>query len=335
MGYNPSADIVRIAAAVEKAPSVFNTRPWKFWFASPDRIELRWPAGLDGLDLARAREYTISCGAALLNLRLAIRVAGHDLAVWLMPDPDHDPALVASVEVLTERLKSPTRGEQELYEAIWQRHTNRSPYIRRAPLPLIVAMEQAAAKEGGWLRLLHPRQARKWMRLAAEALYPILVRLADREAGGGVLGSGQAGRAAAGGDLYRLSSEGLAAGHGRRWRRPRRAAAPRAARTRAARPRRAAAPRRLAGEGLVMGLADAGCWSGLLRAAGGGAAAGAAAVGRGASGPRPGRYRPGGRGCTGWRADCGWWRGRPTWCARSCTGSGPGRWRPPRPGRYG
>ena len=40
MGYNPSADIVRIAAAVEKAPSVFNTRPWKFWFTGPDPMPL-------------------------------------------------------------------------------------------------------------------------------------------------------------------------------------------------------------------------------------------------------------------------------------------------------
>jgi hypothetical protein len=169
MGYNPSADIVRIAAAVEKAPSVFNTRPWSFRFSGTDRIELRLLASLGDLDRARAREYTISCGAALLNLRLAIRVAGHDLAVWLLPDPEHDSALLASVEIMTGRFKKPTVEDQELYEAIWQRHTNRSPYrIRPAPLPIIVAMEQEAAKEGGWLRLLHPRQARKWMRLAAE-----------------------------------------------------------------------------------------------------------------------------------------------------------------------
>jgi hypothetical protein len=170
MGYNPSADIARIAAAVEKAPSVFNTRPWTFRFSGTDRIELRLSASLDGIDPAHAREYVISCGAAVLNLRLAIRVAGHDLAVWLTPDPYHDRALLASVEIMTGRIKKPTIDEQELYEAIWQRHTNRSPFtIRPVPLPLIVAMEQAAAMEGGWLRLLHPRQARTWMRLAAEA----------------------------------------------------------------------------------------------------------------------------------------------------------------------
>ncbi len=161
MGYDPSADIVRIAGAVEKAPSVFNTRPWVLRFPAADRIELRLP-NLGGLDHAQVREYTISCGAALFNLRLAIRVAGHDLAVWELPDPTHDSTLLASVEIMTGRIKKPTIDEQELYEAIWHRHTNRSPYkIVPAPLPVIVAMEGAAAEEGAWLRLLHTRQAKK------------------------------------------------------------------------------------------------------------------------------------------------------------------------------
>ncbi len=45
-----------------------------------------------------AREFAISCGAALYNLRLAIRVAGHDLAVRLPPHPLRDPTLLAWVE---------------------------------------------------------------------------------------------------------------------------------------------------------------------------------------------------------------------------------------------
>ncbi len=169
MSYDPSADRLRITEAVEKAPSIFNTRPWVLRFPAADRIELRLPY-LGDLDHAQLREYTISCGAALFNLRLAIRVAGHEFAVWELPDPRHDSTLLASVEVMTGWIKKPTIEERELYEAIWHRHTNRSPYkIVPAPIPIIVAMESAAAEEGGWLRLLHPRQASKWMRLAAEA----------------------------------------------------------------------------------------------------------------------------------------------------------------------
>ena len=107
-----------------------------------------------------AREFAISCGAALFNLRLAIRVAGHDLAVWLLPDPEHDSALLASVEIVTGRIKKPTIAEQELYEAIWRRHTNRWPYtIVPVPLPIIVDMEHAAGEEDASLRLLHTTRA--------------------------------------------------------------------------------------------------------------------------------------------------------------------------------
>lgn len=180
-------DIEQIAEEVQNAPSIFNSQPWSFKIAADDRIELyarlgepggedrrRWDLST-GKDGARyldplAREFAISCGAALYNLRLAIRVAGHDLAVRLPPHPARESTLLASVEIMTGRVKAPTTAEQELYEAIWRRHTNRWPHtIVRAPLPIIIAMEDAAAQEGAPLRLLHPRQARKWLRLSAEA----------------------------------------------------------------------------------------------------------------------------------------------------------------------
>jgi hypothetical protein len=116
------------------------------------------------------REEMISCGAALYNLGLAIRVAGHDLAMWLLPDVRDDPALIASVEIVTARVHPPTRGDQELYQAIWLRHTSREPYrILRVPMPILVEMEVAAAREDGWLRMVHHFQARQLLREAARA----------------------------------------------------------------------------------------------------------------------------------------------------------------------
>ena len=180
-------DIERIAEVVQKAPSIFNSQPWFLRVPADDRIELHANFGeRDGVDRGHwdrwvskegtfhpdplAREFAISCGAALFDLRLAIRVAGHDHTVWLLPDHERDSSLLASVEIVTGRIKKPTTAEQELYEAIWRRHTNRWPYtIRPVPLPIIVAMEVAAAEEGGWLRLLHDREAEKWMKIAAEA----------------------------------------------------------------------------------------------------------------------------------------------------------------------
>ena len=199
-------DLARIVETVRSAPSIFDSKPWLpdplLQPVAPNRIELRAKPGVlpgegqkesawlrvdkdKGIYIdPLAREFAISCGAALFNLRLAIRVAGHDLNVWLLPDrkpvntrpgpditwPPPESTLLASVEIVTTRIRPPTIVEQELYEAIWRRHTNRWPYkIVPAPLPIITAMEGAAAQEGASLRLLHKRQARKWMHLAARA----------------------------------------------------------------------------------------------------------------------------------------------------------------------
>ena len=175
MPYDLSADIPRLYEAAQKAPSVFNNQPWQFRYRHPDRIELWLPAIMDAdVDRARAREYVISCGAALFNLRLAIRVAGHDLVSWLLPVPNNanfkhpQDRLLARVEIVTGQIKKPAIWEQELYQAIWRRHTNRWPYFAPAPLPIIAAMEDAAAQESAQLRLLHHRQARRLTRWEAE-----------------------------------------------------------------------------------------------------------------------------------------------------------------------
>jgi len=119
---------------------------------------------------ALRRELIISCGAALYNLRLAIRVTGHDLVAWLLPG-DPGPLVLASVEIVTGRTKRPTATEQELYEAIPRRHTNRWPYDNRHPVPppILVAMQNAAATDGGRLRVLGRRQVRTWLRAAHDA----------------------------------------------------------------------------------------------------------------------------------------------------------------------
>ena len=181
-------DMDRIIQTVESAPSIFNSKPWSLHQVAKDRIELHakqvilYGEDQENSDIwlhvdkrgfyldPLAREFAISCGAALFNLRLAIRVAGHDLNVWLLPDHTHDSTLLASAEIVIGRIKPPTTAEQELYEAIWRRHTNRWPYtIIPAPLPIITAMEDAAAREGASLRLLHKRQARRWMHVADDA----------------------------------------------------------------------------------------------------------------------------------------------------------------------
>ena len=179
---SPFADdrsLFRIIRAAQQAPSVLNTQPWSFWVRADDRIELRANTGrADDRHPSRwltiadpsARELAISCGAALFNLRIAIRVTGHDTSTWLLPDPDGDPTLLASVEVVTGRIRRPTVDEQELYEAIPRRHTYRWPFSRRrVRANVLAALIHVAAKEEGWLRVLFPFQAASWLRVAAHA----------------------------------------------------------------------------------------------------------------------------------------------------------------------
>jgi hypothetical protein len=180
----PFADedsIYRLLEPAQQALSVHNTQPWYFRIVADDRIDIcaRFEDGaefpMDGngrlpVSPALRRELMISCGAALYNLRLAIRVTGHDLVVWLLPGGS-GPLVLASVEIVTARTKRPTVTEQELYEAIPRRHTNRWPYDSRHPVlpPILVAMQDAADREGGRLRVLGRRQVRKWQRAAHRA----------------------------------------------------------------------------------------------------------------------------------------------------------------------
>src|SRR5215469_16093227 len=80
------------------APSGHNSQPWMFKI-DEDTVELY-------ADRSRAlpvvdpddRELTISCGAALLNLRVALRHFGYAGEVIPFPDPD-DPDLLARVHL--------------------------------------------------------------------------------------------------------------------------------------------------------------------------------------------------------------------------------------------
>lgn len=176
--WHPNIELIR--AAAQCAPSIFNQHPWHVQLKQddPDVVELYADPDPD-LAARLPREVAISCGAALYNIRLAIRVEGHTPSVWELPELNQGsfikdlPAgrtLLASVEAMASRPTPPSAGVQELYEAMWLRHTDRNPYATLpVPLPLLVEMEGAAAEEHGWLRVLHPREQKLIVREAARA----------------------------------------------------------------------------------------------------------------------------------------------------------------------
>lgn len=107
------------------APSSHNTQPWRFRLLT-DGVELF-------ADRSRAlpvvdpddRALTISCGAALYHLRLAMNCDHLATLVRVFPDPE-EPDLVARVLVSGHHV--PSEDDQELFAAIPLRRTNRRPF---------------------------------------------------------------------------------------------------------------------------------------------------------------------------------------------------------------
>lgn len=142
------------------APSGHNSQPWRFQVFE-DRIELYADRNrqLPIVD-PQGREMTISCGAALFHLRVAMTYFGYADKTQLLPNPA-DPDHLATVQ-LGEPV-TPTETQALLFHAILKRHTNRLRFSDN-PIPEMVihALQQAATQEGAWLEAVQeeePRQA--------------------------------------------------------------------------------------------------------------------------------------------------------------------------------
>jgi len=141
-----------LRAAVEAAvwaPSVHNTQPWSFCVsgaevrlsADPERrLRVTDPDG---------RQMLISCGAALFNLRIALRALGHRPVVRLLPDPD-SPLLLATVRAGEPAPPDELAGL--LYGEIERRRTHRSGFTA-LPIAdeLVDELVAAAGNEGARL----------------------------------------------------------------------------------------------------------------------------------------------------------------------------------------
>jgi hypothetical protein len=147
------AETLRLAVSYGVlAPSIYNTQPWVFHLDG-DTLELR-------ADPTRAlpvtdpdyRELTISCGAALMNVRIALRHFGYAADVSLVPDPDQ-PTLLARVR--TGPRAEETDEDRALFFAIERRHTNLGEFEPR-PVPdaFLEVLQAAAQHEGAWLRFV-------------------------------------------------------------------------------------------------------------------------------------------------------------------------------------
>ena len=143
-----------VRSAIElaaRAPSVHNSQPWR-WTVGRHVVHLhadrqrRLPAtDADGRDL------TVSCGAVLHHLRVALAAAGVRPIVHRMPNPG-DRDRLATLELKPGRA---TDADLELAAAIIRRRTDRRPFGNR---PIHEdsrrQLEGAAAGQGAILRVV-------------------------------------------------------------------------------------------------------------------------------------------------------------------------------------
>ncbi|MGJ5894571.1 hypothetical protein DF268_00440 [Streptomyces sp. V2] len=148
----PGHAAFHLARAAGTAPSVHNTQPWSFVDEGGDhgfelhadpgrRLPLTDPGG---------RQMVISCGAALFNVRVAVRHLGFRPVVTLLPDLAR-PDFLARVRWGAH---APVTREVALLErAMVMRHTHRGPFgPGLLPWTLVEELREHARAEGALLQ---------------------------------------------------------------------------------------------------------------------------------------------------------------------------------------
>jgi nitroreductase len=159
-----------IAAAVA-APSFFNTQPWRFRL-DPETVAFEVRAapeyGVRHADPV-GRALHLSVGAAVFNLRVAVHHLGWSPVVRLLPGPE-DPALLAVVRPTGFGHRHTPEHRDDLYPAIWRRHSSRFPFTGE-PLPARACAElaEAAHTEGASLTFPEAAETARLLRVTAEA----------------------------------------------------------------------------------------------------------------------------------------------------------------------
>ncbi|MEU0644949.1 Acg family FMN-binding oxidoreductase [Streptomyces umbrinus] len=158
-------------AAAAAAPSILNTQPWHFQVdpgAPSFHVRAAPERGLRRLD-PTGRALHLSVGACVLNLRVATAHFGRSPDTRLLPCPG-DPELLAVIRPTGPAAQAGAGRHADLYEAIWRRHSSRTPFSG-TPLAssLSTALGAAAASEGARLVFPPPEETGRFLRLTAEA----------------------------------------------------------------------------------------------------------------------------------------------------------------------
>lgn len=141
------------------APSSHNSQPWVFRLFD-DHLDLfadrtrRLPV-VDPDD----RELAISCGAALFNLRLALRHFGIMEHVEVLPNPTNPDHLA---RITLRGSMEASDEDHALFQMLHKRRTDRAPFKDIAVSDFVLqSLAAAAAREGAWLSMLVAEHARR------------------------------------------------------------------------------------------------------------------------------------------------------------------------------
>lgn len=162
------------------APSILNSQPWRFQFVDEALFLMAEPSRLLPVTDSCGREMTISCGAALENLKTAAHGFNHQIVLDLLPDADNEDILAKIV--LTQATK-PANKERRAFAAITRRRTHRGKFdLRHLSKRLTDSLTAAARREGAVLSLSHESDVRRRVEeLVAEGRHRQLSDPAYRE----------------------------------------------------------------------------------------------------------------------------------------------------------
>jgi hypothetical protein len=148
------------------APSRHNAQPWIFEIEGDElRVYADASRTLPVAD-PDGRQLVMSCGAAIVNLRLAAQHFGHATTAEILRSHRRD-GLLARVRL--EERRATTPEAEEMFQAIPRRRTNRLPLDGREPSEgFVTALLREARREGAWLRPVEESERRAVGELVAE-----------------------------------------------------------------------------------------------------------------------------------------------------------------------
>lgn len=141
------------------APSSHNTQPWRFRISDNTVFLYADRSRALPVNDPRDRELSISCGCALMNLRVAAAHEGLGTSCEIAPDAT-DKDLLAVVSFNLIDTSSPPGAE--LFASIEDRRTCRMRFEPDdVPVLLLNALSAAAMEEGCWLEVIESEESRQ------------------------------------------------------------------------------------------------------------------------------------------------------------------------------